>query len=104
MTNALTSVSHTRLSQSPAVERFRPNRTTADEATATDAARRIDPTRAAHPTANRPHPAYVAAFVAQAIANDNGSHATPYDAARAYWDMNYRLADLPVGFLISKAV
>lgn len=104
MTNALTSVSHIGLSQSRAVERFRPNRTIADEATATDAARRIDPTRAAHPTANRPHRAYVASFVAQAIANDNGAHTAPHDAARAYWDMNYRLADLPVGFLISKTV
>lgn len=104
MTNALTSVSNTGLSQSRAIERLRQNRASNNDTFSADTTARVDPTRAAHPTANRPHPAYVAAFVTQAIANDNGPYATPYDAARAYWDMNYRLADLPVGFLISKAV
>ncbi len=102
MTNALTPVSHSRLQPSRGLERQR--HASAIETVTTDAARRIDPTRAAHPSASRPHPAYVAAFVAQVIANDNGSHTAPLDAARAYWDMNYRLSDLPVGFLISKAV
>jgi hypothetical protein len=104
MTNALTSVSNIRLSQSRAIERFRPTHSSTDEPASARTARRVDPSRATHPTASRAHPAYIAAFVAQAIANDNGPHATPYDAARTYWDMNYALADLPVGFLISRSV
>ncbi len=46
-----------------------------------------------------------AAFIAQAIANDNtGSGATPTQGAIAYLETRYRLTDLPVGFLIAKAV
>lgn len=104
MTNALTSVSHSRLAQSRAIERFRSDRTASAKTVTADAPSHVDPAQAAHPTARRPHPVYVAGFVVQAIANDNGPHAEPHAAARAYWDMNYRLADLPIGFLISKAV
>ncbi len=100
--NALTSISRTPVTLSRAIVPVRQSATT--DRDAHDDARRSQDIHRTAATGNRPHPTYVAAFVAQMLANDNGPSVASNMAADAYWSMNYRLADLPVGFLVSRAI
>lgn len=100
--NALPPISATPVAQSRAVVSVRRSATTDREQHAE--ARRAEHVHGTTATGNRPHPTYVAGFITQMLANDTGVSIAPDMAADAYWSMNYRLSDLPVGFLVSRAI
>lgn len=102
MTNALTSVSHIGLKPSRALVPVTPSAAT--DRDPENEARQAEEIHARASTDKRPHQTSIASFVVQMLANDNGTAVTPDVAAEAYWSMNYRLADLPVGFLIARTV